>query len=356
VLAIAAVLTIGGALTLVGSRQPRPDEIVDVPKIPEILRGQFVAQIGGVPATAGYPSPSADSTGSAAVASAPAVVEVAEQGLGVALGGSYFIALDNAVLVHGPGKSDDPVEIRAEDGTEAAWAGRIVRFAPASQWSPDPIHPHARPASVVIQAPLPCGEGRYIVQYDEDELTFTQPQDRCADRLAILTGRSWTRHTARLVQGKRYSSWSFTEPFQFLMPPHPPVDAMAQTSLAPGRLSYHHPWWFGDFFDDWELPIDGCEPGAGSLPDIPPNALGFETWLRSYGRSISETVEIEVDGRMAMRFDTMEPSCPGQAPSDFASRWYLIPTGDDTILFNFYGDTEAEYQVADQIVRSMTFD
>jgi hypothetical protein len=358
VLAVAAVLAIGGgALSLVGSWQPRPDDtppspeptapaIVEAPVVPDILRGQFVAQFPASGTAIEYPF--------------------------------YFIDLENAVLVHGPGTSDDFVEIRAEDGTAADWAGRIVRFTPLSAGS----------ATVVIQAPPPCGEGRYLVRYDEAErpadlawtLTFTQPQDRCAARLAILVGgsdglttppsaspedgapsssattaRVWKHQPTRLVSGERYSSWSFTEPFHFLMPPAA-LQASALTWLAPGRLEFHHPWWFAKFFDDWTLSIDYCDPGAGSLPDIPPSPQAFESWLRSDSRSIDEIVEIEVDGRTAMRYATTASSCPGQEPNTFASRWYLIPTGDDTILLDFYGDTETEYRVADDIVRSMTFD
>jgi hypothetical protein len=354
-LAVAALLAIGGGvLTQVGSWQPRLNNApspaptapaVVGPVIPLILRGQFVAQFGSAPGTAEYPW--------------------------------YFIDLEDAVLVHGPSNMDDPVEIRAEDGTEAAWAGRIVQFTPAG----------AGTATVVIQAPPPCGEGRYLVRYDEAEqpadlawtLTFTQPQDRCAARLAVLVGgsdglappsaspedgapsssattaRVWTHQPTRLVAGQRYSSWSFTEPFHFLMPPHG-LQAGALTWLAPGRLEFHHPWWFAKFFDDWTLPIDYCDPSAGSLPDIPPSPQAFESWLRSDSRSIDEIVEIEVDGRTAMRYATTASSCPGQEPNTFASRWYLIPTGDDTILLDFYGDTETEYQVADELIRSMTFD
>lgn len=336
VLAVAALLAIGGgALSLVGSWQPRPDDrrpspeptapaFVETPVIPEIVRGQFVAQLGSAPGAAiMYPN--------------------------------YFIDLEDPVLVHGPSTWNNPIEIRAEARTEADWADRIVRFTPANAGS----------ATVVIQAPLPCGEGRYLVRYHEAELTFTQPQDSCVDRLAILTARAWTHEATRLVPGERYSSWSFTEPFHFVMPPadpplmppgDPPVSAV--TWLAPGKLSVGNVWWRGKFLDDWTLPIDRCDPGAGSLPDIPPSVRAFESWLRSNGRSVAieERRELEVDGRTVVRYATIESSCPGQKPNTFARSWYLIPTGDDMILFNVYGDTETEYQVADEIVRSMAFD
>jgi hypothetical protein len=166
------------------------------------------------------------------------------------------------------------------------------------------------------------------------------------------------------MAGGRYDSWSFTEPFHFVMPPaSSPVSAptpavSARTWLAPGQLSLGSVWWRGEFLDDWTLPIDRCDPGAGSLPDVPPSAQAFESWLRSNGRSVAieDTVEIEVDGRTATRYTTIESSCPGQEPNTFGRRWYVIPTGDDTILFQIHGDTDAEYQVADEIVRSMTFD
>ena len=243
---------------------------------------------------------------------------------------------------------------------------------------------------MVIQAPPPCGEGRYLVRYDEAErrgnphpwtLTFTQPLDGCGDRVAILTGgsdglvpppsaapeggsaassvttaREWAHQPTRLVSGERYSSWSFTEPFHFLMPQAPEQEASAVTWVALGRLKFSHPWWFGEFFDDSALLIDRCDPGAGSLPDVPRSPQSFESWLLSNGHSIEEAVEIEVDGRTSMRYRTTVSSCPRDEPNDFGSRWYLIPTDDDTILFNVYGDTETEYRVADEIVRSMVFD
>ena len=357
-LGVAALLAIGGGVVAqVGSWQPRLDEPpspAPTPsanvqaEIPEILRGQFVAQLGSAPGTAEYPF--------------------------------YFIDLEDAVLVHGPGTTDDAVDIRATNGTAADWAGRIVRFTPAGAGS----------ATVVIQAPLPCGEGRYLVRYDEAEspdsrwtLTFTQPHDGCADRLAILVGgsdglvappsaspedgapassvttaRAWTHQPTRLASGERYSSWSFTEPFHFLMPPVAPQaarspEAAAWTWLPTGRLRIGSVWWRGEFFDDSILP--SCQV---SLPDIPSSPQVFESWLRSNGRSIDHAVEIEVDGRAAMRYDTSpsESTCPDQQIYPFYGRWYLIPTGDDTILFNVYGDTETEYDVADAIVQSMAFD
>jgi hypothetical protein len=253
-------------------------------------------------------------------------------------------------------------------------------------------------AAVVIQAPPPCGEARYVVRYDvaprRDQpwtLTFTQPDDRCADRVEILVGstatsnvpsaapefvtpssavassRVWTHQPSRLVVGQRYGSWSFTEPFQFVMPADGPTSVF--TWLAPGHLHFSHPYWAGDVFDDWELPTDRCHPAAGSIPDIPSTPQAFEAWLRSNGRAIDRSAGIAVDGRTARRYDTSElasavpTDCPGGAPGerdwntvDFLSRWYLIPTGDDTILFNVYGDTDTEYQAADALVRSMTFD
>ncbi|HEY6058097.1 MAG TPA: hypothetical protein VIV06_08695 [Candidatus Limnocylindrales bacterium] len=323
--------------------------------IPAVLRGQFVAQLAVLrtdveePIYFDYPF--------------------------------YFIDLEDVVLVHGPSLSDDPVEVRAEDGTAAAWAGRIVRFTPVSTGA----------ATVVIQAPLPCGDGRYLVRYNVAErpsdphpwaLTFTEPQDQCADRLAILVGesggpappsaspaplapsssatsssattaRAWTHQPTRLAAGQQYSSWSFSEPFRFRVPASFPVVSV-WTWLGSGTLRFGNVWWRGEFFDDFALPIDLCDPGAGSLPDIPSNPQAFESWLRSNGRSIDETVRLEVDGRTVMRYDTSESSC--RAANAFFGRSYLIPTGDDTILFNVYGDTETEYQVADEIVRSMVFD
>jgi hypothetical protein len=367
-LGVAALLAIGGGvLSQAGSRQPWTDEpspspgpmastAVGAPEIPDILRGQFAVQV-------------ADPSARDAANAYP----------------WYFVDLADNVLVHGPGKSDDPAEMRPEDGTAADWAGRVVQFTPLG----------VRSAAVVIQAPPPCGDARYVVRYDvaprRDQpwtLTFTQPQDQCADRLEILVGssatmdlpsaspgtvapsssatqaRAWSHQPIRLASGKRYASWSFTEPFHFVMPPED-LPPSAWTWLAPGHIHFSHPYWFGDLFDDRTLPIDHCDPSSGSLADVPAGPQALESWLRSNGLAIVESAEAEVDGRTAVRYDTSElpRDCPGQSREEtdwnavrFLSRWYLIPTGDDTILFNVYGDTETELQVADGIVGSMIFD
>jgi hypothetical protein len=112
-------------------------------------------------------------------------------------------------------------------------------------------------------------------------------------------------------------------------------------------------WWVGKFYDDQPLPT--CDR---ALADIPSTPAAFESWLRSTGRSIDRSFELTVDGRPATRYDTSDPAsdCPGTREDRFFGRWYLIPTGDDTILFNVYGDTETEMQLADDIVRSVKFD
>jgi hypothetical protein len=363
-LAVAAVLAIGtGALMEAGSPRPgvddsppspSPSAAATPPAVPPILRGQFVAQLGRAPGGGmDYPF--------------------------------YFLDLEDAVLVHGPSTSDRIAAIRAENGTAAEWAGRIVEFTPMASDS----------ATVVIQAPPPCGVGRYVVRFNITErkgdaepwsLAFTDPQDQCADRVAILvrdsgavtplpsaspdgsaapvstaTSRSWRHQPTELVAGDRYSSWSFTEPFHFLVPLASPQAeqgpaASAWTWLAPGRLRIGSVWWRGEFLDDQALPADRCDAAAGSLPDIPSSPAAFEAWLGSNRRSIDESVQIEVDGRTATRYTTSESNCPKEQPNTAGNRWYLIPTGDDTILFNVRGDTETEYQLADDLVRSMTFD
>jgi hypothetical protein len=355
VLGIAALFAIGGgALSVVGSWRPEPAEptrqpVLSAPRIPDVLRGQFVAQLAGDPRSSNpYPF--------------------------------YFIDLEDSVLLHGPGTSEDPATLRAERGTAAGWAGQVVEFASTSPGV----------ATVVIEAPPPCGEGRYIVRYNETErigdarpwtLSFTDPLDGCAARRAILAGgsdapgipvsaspdgstepgpgrvwRTWN-HQPALLSGERYSSWSFTEPFHFTVPDTaggpwaPPVAATPW--LAPGRLQLGNVWWRGDFYDDVALPL--CDH---AIADIPSTPAAFESWLRETGRSIDAAVPITVDGRIAMRYDASEAGsdCPGKQGERFFGRWYLIPTGDDTILFNVYGDTETEMQLADDIVRSVKFD
>ncbi len=374
-LGVAALLAVGGGvLTLVGSRQPRTVDrspspepsaptVVTAPVIPFVLRGQFAVQIFAEKAPNPYPV--------------------------------YFVDLEDPVLLHGPGRSIDPVDIRAEYGTAQEWAGRVVEFTPVGDGA----------ATVVIQAPPPCGEGRYLVRYAEAPLhdtwalIFTEPHDPCGDRVELLMGgsdptggmptpdwpsgsvpsgavpsssitaaRAWTHKTTKLISGERYASWSFTEPFHFVMP-REDLPAGAATWLAPGHLAFGHPYWAGDLYDDWPLPIDHCDPKSVTLSDVPSSSQAFVSWLRSNGRSIDSSADVQVDGRTATRYDTSDSAtdppreCPGDslASTDaktvrFRSRWYLIPTRDDTILFTFYGDTEAEFQVADELVRSMTFD
>ena len=256
----------------------------------------------------------------------------------------YLVDLKADNLLHGPNESDASADIRGQDDATAAWAGHAVAF----------IQTEPGAGELVIHSSGRCGDARYRLLFDDESVTFTQPDDPCADRVAILTTRPWMHRYPVLTDGQRSGSWSFTEPFHFLVPPN--GASSVRTWLGPGRLRFGNVFWFGELYDDWTLPIDRCDPGAGTLPDIPPNAQAFESWLRSNGRSIEETIEIEADGRTVMRYATSESSCPGQEPDTAAFRWYLIPTGDDTILFNVYGDTEAEYQVADEIVRSMTFD
>ena len=353
-LGIAALLAIGGGvLSLAGSWRPAPDttppSIPSAPVIPAVLGGQFRAQLS-VGQEAGNPYP------------------------------FYFVDLEDPVLLHGPGDSDDPTQLRAEPGTSADWAGRIVEFTPVG----------AGAANVLIRAPAPCGDGRYLVRYDEVErrgsaepwnLWFIPVLDPCARRVGILAGgsdgpltaptaspdgsnlpspdpttRTWSHQPVKLVAGRQYSSWSFTEPFHFQMPiaPQPQYPATyAWTWLAPGTLHLGGAWWSSRFYDDLTLPT--CDR---ALADIPSTPAEFESWLRSTGRSIDRSAVLEVDGRTAVRYDTSDPSsdCPGRESDRFFGRWYLIPSRDDTILFTLYGDTETEVQYADDIVRSMTFD
>jgi hypothetical protein len=323
-LATLLLLGTGLALVAVGSLLTRDDFAVDPEHpIPQALTGEFEVQLAVPGPAAGY------------------------------LDYVWFVVdLDADHFLHGPNVSDASADIRGPDDATASWAGRVVAF--------NPTRPGA--GELLIHSTGRCEDARYLLLFDDEGITFTQPDDPCPDRVAILTTTSWRHRAPELTAGQRYGSWSFTEPFHFLMPPaSPPASARtppvsARTWLAPGQLSLGSAWWRGEFLDDWTLPIDRCDPGAGSLPDIPPNAQALESWFRSNGRSIDEAIEIEVDGRTAMRYRTSESICPGEEPNTFGNRWYLIQTGDDTILFDVYGDTAAEYQVADEIVRSMTFD
>ena len=178
---------------------------------------------------------------------------------------------------------------------------------------------------------------------------------------------------AWLAPGTIYDSLNFTEPFHFLMTAMDP-------SLAgeDGYTALESQWdsagvlrismgccWNTYFLDDTPVNVDACDPTKGTLADLPATPAEVGEWLRSSSLlTVSDPVEVPVDGRTALRFDTdASGSCLAfvpSAPSVFVGqRFYAIPTGNDTIVYVVWGD-EGSYpfikQGADDLVRSMTFD
>ena len=171
-------------------------------------------------------------------------------------------------------------------------------------------------------------DARYHLVFDDEGITFTRPDDPCADRVAILTTTSWRHRALALDVGERYGSWFFTEPFHFLMPQMeqgggPMVRAFYW--YAPGRLRISHPYWRTWFIDDQSVYADICDPSRGTLADVPATPEAVGDWLRSSsGTTVSPPVEIVVDGRTALRFDLVQsetcvrrtdPSHPTCSPS-----------------------------------------
>jgi len=229
----------------------------------------------------------------------------------------------------------------------------------------------------------PCGTGRYDVERrPEDHIRFTLVDDTCAERAAILTSVSWefgTAGDARMgpfTAGKTYESGTFTEPFRFVMPA---VDATGENAGLPeqflyawryvsdGGLRFGGAWWSMRILDDVPLNVDVCDETSALLADIPSTPQAVGEWLRSSaGVTVSEPVEVPVDGRTALRFDIGESAtpCPGsRLPAGgyygYRSRAYAIPTGDDTILL-VGGSDEVNYEAVkaamEAFVRSMQFE
>ena len=245
------------------------------------------------------------------------------------------------------------------------WAGRAARF--------DPLGPDAW--ELVVTSPGPCGDGRYVVRRNGvDGIRFTDPVDACADRVAILVGALvWQRPEARvpLESGATYGSWAFTEPFHFVMPA---IDAVMEPDDHHGVVHIQRGCcWVMTFLDDVGVNLDDCDSTL-TLPDIPATPEAVANWLRSSpGTVVSDPVEIQVDGRTALRFDVQrttaschQPATPVQVPYQMlgdgvssTSRIFAIPTGDDTILLVAWADRGSRSEVeraADEIVRSMIFD
>lgn len=266
--------------------------------------------------------------------------------------GRYRLNLGAASLIRGP--DDVPLD----------WVGRVTRFAS--------IGPGAWELDVMSDGS--CGDGRYVVQRYGDGLRFTDPIDACRDRAAILVGALiWSRKEARvpLTADETYGSWTFSEPFHFVMPA---IQAIMEPDDQHGVLHVQHGCcWVLTFFDDVQVRLDDCDP-TGTLPDVPATPEAVGEWLRSWPDTIvADPVAITVDGRTALRFDVQRttPSChqpatPVQVPGlmlgdgdSSSSQIFAIPTDDDVILLVTWADGGSRSEVeraADEIVHSMTFD
>lgn len=253
------------------------------------------------------------------------------------------------------------------DGNDYAWVGRSVAFFTTSP----------RVWDMVVRSSGRCGEGRYVLRevairgpdLPVETLRFTDAQDACTERIAILQGAfAWGRHDPDalvLIPGRTYDSAPFTEPFHFVMPTTDPVGSMQRWG-SEGRLQIGAGCcWSSWFIDDLPVSVDLCDSTKGRLDDVPATPEAVRDWLRSSsGLGVSEPIEVPVDGRIALRFD-LPPTegCHGGAltpPNVMAGfRIYAIPTGDDTILVSAWSDPGSLPSVdkgIEELVRSMTFD
>lgn len=127
--------------------------------------------------------------------------------------------------------------------------------------------------------------------------------------------------------------------------------------------------------DQVSLPTDPCDSGKGTfLMQGNPDAV--DAWLHaSSSATVSPTVILHVDGRIAVRWDVAfgskcqsgahhQTTGPGPVPAvafgpNERHRFYAIPTGSDTIVVITwaYGTTSlaAVNDAADSLIQSMMF-
>jgi len=181
-----------------------------------------------------------------------------------------------------------------------------------------------------------------------------------------------------LTVGTTYLAESFSRPFVFSVPRLAGSSVGLNASLWPdGRtLSIGIPGAYAiTIHDQVSFPSDPCDSRKGTfLMQGNPDAV--DTWLHaSTSATVSPTVILHVDGRIAVRWDVaFGPSCqsgahlqttgPGPVPAvafgpSEHHRFYAIPTGSDTIVVITwaYGTTSlaAVNDAADSLVQSMTF-
>ena len=271
---------------------------------------------------------------------------------------SPTIDLDAAVLIRRPG------------GVPVDWAGRAVAF---SQIDP-------RTGELTVRSSGPCGDGRYRVSLPDPATGAVRfflhaIDDPCGGRSSILEApMGWVRpDSTDLVAGRIYGSFGFSEPFHFRM-------SAMDASLSSEKAAVVRRWgtsgglrmgmgccWTGILLDDQPVNVDVCDYTLGTLADIPSTPKAVGAWLRASPQmTVSDPVELTVDGRTAFRFDTIaRDPCRGREGAmippefDIGTRVYAIPTGHDTIIYSIWSDAGSRAGVeagADELVRSMTFD
>jgi hypothetical protein len=176
--------------------------------------------------------------------------------------------------------------------------------------------------------------------------------------------------------GTTYLHESFGEPLRFTVP----------SSMSDGRLAgdfnvssqfriNDFEYGVATFYDDVQILDDLCDPTT--LTATPSTPAEVETWLtESVGLTVSDQIELSVDGRTASAWDVgLGESCfTGEPPVDGAAFWfqtnehhriYAIPTGADTIIAvtwgNDIGGAGEEFldemnAATDDIVESMVFE
>ena len=223
---------------------------------------------------------------------------------------------------------------------------------------------------LVVDRPPPCSEERFLVTgIDQVQLQFAPLVDTCGDN-AILTEQPWPIRSVQLTPGDAFGSLGFSEPFHFVMPDLPANELGVGLSQVGNRglLRIGNVWWSGSFFDDQRLFVDMFDPGSGTLPDLPATPEALTAWLRANSKlGGASPTELVIDGRVALRFDTPEVAWArwpnetqeagyGHPTLGVAHRVYLIPTADDVILFTVRGDLPLEEDIAEDVLRTITFD
>ena len=233
---------------------------------------------------------------------------------------------------------------------------------------------------LTIDAPAPCGRGSYVVLRSAREAQFTVRADSCGPRAGVLLGRTWTMGVTvpartRFEAGERYRTDGFSEPFEFIATALDPSwgSAGSEWATAPDLYAIvgFSRAWLLLFLDDRPVFSDACLNGGSTLPDIPTSAADVADWLAATpGLLASNATELEVDGRVALRFDiAADSACELGAPmiapgyrlfnAEATLHVYAIPTGDDVILAILASDSGGRSEMrtnADLLIGSIVFE